>query len=69
MKRLMVKSSVVGLAVALIAMNADAQRSGKKEISKLIPKIKRNSKALITTNNHPDTILMEIYLSGLIPPA
>jgi gliding motility associated protien GldN len=30
MKRLMVKSSLVGLAVALIAMNADAQRSGKK---------------------------------------
>src|ERR1041385_1497770 len=30
MKRLMVKSSLVGLAVALIAVNADAQRSGKK---------------------------------------
>ena len=29
MKRLMVKSSLVGLAVALIAMNADAQRSKK----------------------------------------
>src|SRR5215467_9619742 len=30
MKRLMVKSSLVGLAVALIAINADAQRSGRK---------------------------------------
>jgi len=29
MKRIMVKSSLVGLAVALIAMNADAQRSKK----------------------------------------
>ena len=33
MKRLMVKSSLVGLAVALIAMNADAQRSGKNKKS------------------------------------
>src|SRR6185436_6535072 len=30
MKRSMVKCSLVGLAVVLIAMNADAQRSGKK---------------------------------------
>jgi gliding motility associated protien GldN len=49
MKRLMVKSSVLGLAVALIAMNADAQRSGKKRNQQTNP---QNQTQQQSTNNN-----------------
>ena len=49
MKRLMVKSSLVGLAVALIAMNADAQRSGKKRNQQNNP---QNQTQQQSTNNN-----------------
>ena len=49
MKRIMVKSSLVGLAVALIAMNADAQRSGKKRNQQKYP---QNQTQQQSTNNN-----------------
>src|SRR5436190_9405427 len=49
MKRLMVKSSLVGLAVALIAVNADAQRSGKKRNQQNNP---QNQTQQQSTNNN-----------------
>ena len=49
MKRLMVKSSLVGLSVVLIAMNADAQRSGKKRNQQSSP---QNQTQQQSTNNN-----------------
>ena len=49
MKRIMVKSSLVGLAVAFIAMNADAQRSGKKRNQQTNP---QNQTQQQSTNNN-----------------
>ena len=49
MKRLMVKSSLVGLAVALIAMNAVAQRSPKKRNQQNVP---QNQTQQQSTNNN-----------------
>ena len=49
MKRLMVKSCLVGLAVVLIAMNADAQRSGKKRNQQNNP---QNQTQQQSTNNN-----------------
>ena len=49
MKRIMVKSSLVGLAVAFIAMNADAQRSGKKRNQQNNP---QNQTQQQSTNNN-----------------
>jgi len=49
MKRSMVKSSLLGLAVALIAMNANAQRSGKKRNQQNNP---QNQTQQQSTNNN-----------------
>jgi gliding motility associated protien GldN len=49
MKRTMVKSSLLGLAVALFALNADAQRSGKKRNQQTTP---QNQTQQQSTNNN-----------------
>jgi gliding motility associated protien GldN len=49
MKRTMVKSSLIGLAVALVALNADAQRSGKKRNQQTTP---QNQTQQQSTNNN-----------------
>jgi gliding motility associated protien GldN len=49
MKRTMVKSSLIGLAVAFVALNADAQRSGKKRNQTTTP---QNQTQQQSTNNN-----------------
>src|SRR5678816_4103206 len=49
MKRTMVKSSLLGLAVALVVLNADAQRSGKKRNQQTTP---QNQTQQQSTNNN-----------------
>src|SRR5678815_2314166 len=58
MKRLMVKSSLVGLAVALIAVNADAQRSGKKRNQQSNP---QNQTQQQSTNNNKQPSVYNPY--------
>jgi len=49
MKRTMVKCSLIGLAVALVALNADAQRTGKKRNQTTTP---QNQTQQQSTNNN-----------------